>query len=359
MNNLTEGLRRTCAVTIGAVFFIAGMLKLMDPVGAGLIVSEYLKFFHLEALTAISKPSAITLALAETLTGAALISGVWRHAAAIAAFTFLGFFTIITAILWALGPAMDCGCFGEAIHLTHFQSFAKNIVLLILAAVAFIPKDYDFGPRAGKYAAFGITTVTVAAFCIFSLKDIPLVDFTAFAPGCQLMDTWSSFSEDAETEGGDVDTSLPILSLRDAFGEYIDQTAADGEVLVMSVYAPERVDKEGWSAIAESLEGATAAGFRPVLVTPDIDAVPMTLGEYLCFSDIKTMMTLNRSNGGATWISDGIITAKWAAGHVPSSSVLAEMADKGAADIITSRTSHRRIACQSVMLGCFALLLLL
>lgn len=359
MNNLAEGIRRTCAVTTGAVFFIAGMLKLMDPVGAGLIVAEYLKFFHMGALAVISKPAGIMLALIETITGAALIAGVWRRIAAAMTFTLLGAFTIITAILWAFSPAMDCGCFGEAVHLTHFQSFAKNIVLLALSAAAFIPRSLDFGPRPGKYAAFGMTAAMVIAFSIYSLRDIPLVDFTAYAPGCQLMDTWSGFSGDAETEGGDVDTSLPILSLRDAFGEYIDQTAADGDVLVVSTYAPEKIGQEGWSLMAEALEGAAAAGMRPLLVAPDIDSVPMVLGEYLCFSDMKTLMTLNRSNGGATWISDGIIAAKWSSGHIPTSSEMAEMADGGAADIITTRTSHRRIACEGVMLCCFALLLLL
>lgn len=359
MNNFTEGLRRTCAVTVGAVFFIAGMLKLMDPVGAGLIVAEYLKFFHMGAIAAASKPAGVLLAAVETLTGAALISGVWRRTAAAVTFIFLGFFTVITAILWAINPAMDCGCFGEAVHLTHFQSFAKNVILLLLTGAAFIPRDLDFGPRKGKYAAFGITAAIVTAFGIFSLKDIPLVDFTAFAPGCQLMDTWTGVSVDSDIEGAEVDTSMPILSLRDAFGGYIDQTAADGDVLIVSAYAPEKISQEGWSDIAEALEGATAACMRPLLVTPDIDEVPMTLGEYLCFSDIRTLMTLNRSNGGITWISDGIITAKWAAGSVPAPSELAEMADNGAAEAITTRTSHRRIACEGMMLCCFALLLLL
>lgn len=359
MNDLIEGIRRTCAVTVGAVFFIAGMLKLMDPVGAGLVASEYLKFFHMGALAAVSKPAAILLALTETLTGAALISGVWRRIAAWITLALLGIFTVITAILWALNPAMDCGCFGEAVHLTHFQSFAKNIVLLMLSAIAFIQKDSIFGPRPGKYAAFGMTAAAVLAFSIFSLRDIPLVDFTAFSPGCQLMDTWSSMEADADFDAGEPDTSLPILSIRDGFGEYVDQAAADGDVLVVSAYAPEKISQTGWSGIAEALEGAAAAGMRPILITPDIDNVPMTLGEYLCFSDIKTLMTLNRSNGGATWISDGIISAKWSSGKVPGQSELAEMADAGAADTITSRTSHRRIACEGIMLGCFALLLLL
>ena len=75
MKGFHLGLRRLCSILLGLVFFIAGMLKLMDPVGAGLVVEEYFEFFHLGWLAFASKWLAVILALVETLTGAALIAG--------------------------------------------------------------------------------------------------------------------------------------------------------------------------------------------------------------------------------------------------------------------------------------------
>ena len=69
------GIRRFCSILIGLVFFTAGMLKLMDPVGAGLMVEEYLKFFHLAWAIGVSRFLGVAMALLETLTGAALMAG--------------------------------------------------------------------------------------------------------------------------------------------------------------------------------------------------------------------------------------------------------------------------------------------
>ena len=92
-------IRRISAVLIGFVLFLAGVLKLMDPVGARLVVEEYLKFMHLDFLTGISGLIGSGMALLETLLGAALITGVWRKVVAVFTGVVLGFFTILTFFL--------------------------------------------------------------------------------------------------------------------------------------------------------------------------------------------------------------------------------------------------------------------
>ena len=131
-------LRRLCAVLIGLTFLFSGLFKLLDPVGTGLIVSEYFKFFHVGFLQGLSKPLGMGLALLESITGAALITGVYRKLTAVVASAMVVFFTVVTLILWIANPVMDCGCFGEAIHLTHAQTFGKNVVLLVLAAIVLL-----------------------------------------------------------------------------------------------------------------------------------------------------------------------------------------------------------------------------
>ena len=112
-------IRKICSILIGIVFFIAGISKLMDPVGAGLVVGEYFKFFHLGFLNFASQGVGVTMALLETLMGAALITSVFRKLTAILSSVMTAFFTLLTLILLIFNPPMDCGCFGEVVELSH------------------------------------------------------------------------------------------------------------------------------------------------------------------------------------------------------------------------------------------------
>ena len=179
MKKAHHRLRRFCAVVIGLVFLASGLLKLLDPVGTGLIVSEYFKFFHLGFLQGTAKALGMVLSLVEATTGAALISGVFRKTTAVVTSVLVVFFTIVTLILWIANPEMDCGCFGEAIHLTHGQTLLKNVVLLALAAAAFIPFQ-NFGvPRKGKYVAFFLAVPSLVFALVHNARHLPMIDFTA------------------------------------------------------------------------------------------------------------------------------------------------------------------------------------
>ena len=114
MRYLLLRLKRFCGFITGLVFFIGGILKLMDPVGAGLVMGEYLDFMHMKFLGFAAKPLGLAFALAEAVIGTALITGVWRKATAYAAMALQGFFTFLTLALVIFNPEMDCGCFGEA-----------------------------------------------------------------------------------------------------------------------------------------------------------------------------------------------------------------------------------------------------
>ena len=134
-------LRRLCAFIIGVVFVIAGIFKLLDPVGAGLVMEGYLRFLHITFLLPLAKAGAVALALLEAILGSAMICGVWRKPVAVITTAMIVFFTALTLLLAIFNPVSltDCGCFGEVIHLTNFQTFLKNLVLLALALTAFLP----------------------------------------------------------------------------------------------------------------------------------------------------------------------------------------------------------------------------
>ena len=388
MKKAHHRLRRFCAVLIGLVFLTSGLLKLLDPVGTGLIVSEYFKFFHLGFLQGAAKGFGMVLSLVESLTGAALISGVYRRLTAAVTGLLLLFFTVITLILWIANPEMDCGCFGEAVHLTHEQTLLKNVILLVLAVIAFVPFQ-NFGvPRKGKKVAFAIAALSLVFALWYNARHLPMIDFTEFAPGSELfasldndyqdMDgkvptfiyerggqrgsftldnlpdsTWTFVAVDTLTRSGMYKTaSKPVLSFRDASGEYQDELAVLGKVVVFSVYDPGEAD---WDRIRNQAAEARLAGATPLILTVPGDDAP----EDVYYADYKPLITLNRANGGASYFNDGELISKWSPRDVPQREELRSLLDREPVAASTDFIVGRRIRAQGFTVYLLALLLLL
>lgn len=387
MINVLLRLKRFCGYAVGLVFFISGLLKLMDPVGAGLVMKEYFKFLHVGFLSGASTAFGITFAFAETVIGAALITGVWKKAVAPVSIILQGFFTLLTLALVIFKPEMDCGCFGEAIHLTHSQTFIKNIILLGLLLIYYIPARLLNKPKPKKYVSFGLVTISTAAFALYSLLYIPMADFTALKAGVEI-------NRDAHTASGTYDAAfvyskdgvlqtfslenLPdstwtfvrtemsaqhekaktpsSISIYDESGQYADSLLTSGKVLVISAY-DELSDKDT-ARISAFLLRAAEAGFTPILLTSsDKIEVPEGITRYFC--DYKTLITLNRSNGGATYIDEGIIIRKWAKRNLPDREDLTDLSGTDATESYIERDSKTSLAFQGFLLYVFAVMLLL
>ncbi len=337
-------IKRISAVVIGFVFFFAGFFKLMDPVGAALVAEEYFKFLHLGFLRPVSGFVGSAGAILETLLGAALITGVWRQICGAVTLAVLGFFTVLTAVTLIFNPQMDCGCFGEAIHLTHLQSFIKNLVLLILWAVAFVPPGAQEPTRKVKYVSFSIAGISVCLFFLYSVLSIPLIDFTDYKPGAEL--------------------NSPKLSFSDARGEYADSLSLGEKVLVSSVYNPGKLSERKWQKISTLMEQASAAGYTPLLLTASYPEEISTLAgpeplQYTYFADRKTLLTLNRSNGGVTYIADGQIVAKWSINRPPDAGKLAALSATNPTESLIAENNGPKLKLQAFLLYVFAVMLLL
>ena len=388
MKKAHHRLRRFCAILIGLVFLASGLLKLLDPVGTGLIVSEYFKFFHLGFLQGTAKGLGMVLSLVEAITGAALLSGVWRKLTAVVTSVLIVFFTVITVILWIANPDMDCGCFGEAVHLTHGQTLLKNIILLVLAAIAFIPFQ-NFGvPRKMKKVAFILAALSLVFALWHNARHLPMIDFTEFAPGTELfasldndyqeMDgkvptfiyerdgqrgsftldnlpdsTWTFVAVDTLTRSGMYKSaSKPVLSFRDADGNYQDELAVLGKVMVFSVYDPAKAD---WNRIRTQAAEARACGATPLILTVPGENAP----QDVYYADYKPLITLNRANGGAVYFNDGELISKWSPRDVPEGEELKGILDREPVSASTDFIVGRRIKAQGFAVYLIALLLLL
>jgi len=344
-------------VLIGVVLFLSGVLKLMDPVGARLVVEEYLKFLHITFLMGISGLIASGMALLEAWLGAALITGVWRKVTTVVTGALLGFFTLLTVLLYIKNPTMDCGCFGEVIHLTHLQSLLKNLVLMALWALASFPLRKQEITRKVKYVSFPIVAISVALFLLYSSLSIPLVDFTPFKPGAELM-----LPEDIDDP---TDDSTPTLSISDAAGNYVDSLLVNGKLMVVSIYEPEKLSKPNWEKIGTLMRESALLGYTPMVLaasTPEIMESLVSAPEILFstyFADRKKLLTLNRSNGGATYIEDGLIVTKWGVRRLPDREKTAALSGTDVTESLLSENNGDRLKFQAFLLYVFSVMLLL
>ena len=344
-------INKIAAFILGSVFFLSGILKLMDPLGTSLIVSSYLSFLHLGFLQFASGLLACIFPLVECILGSAMILGVFRKPTGIAVLALQVFFTLLTLLLVIFNPQMDCGCFGEAIHLTHTQSFIKNLILLALWALAFLPLRKETpAPRKSKFIGFALVGVSVLRFLLYSSLSLPLIDFTPLKSGVEL------YSE-SEFEGEEI-------SVMDSQGEYADSVLTEGKVLAISVYELSKVKPKTWQKISSLVSEASALGYSPVLLlSSSVAQAQSSVSDNLLgisyFCDKKTLMTLNRSNAGVSYISDGLITAKWSRHSLPDSQDLESIAAEDAADVILSRSQPASLKLQCFLLYVFAVMLLL
>lgn len=343
---------KICSLVFGSVFFIAGLLKLMDPVGAGLVVQEYFALAGLYGLFAVAKPLAVAMAMLEAFVGCAVITGVWRRIVALVSAAMMGFFTLLTLVIYIIDAPMDCGCFGEAIHLTHAQTLIKNLALCALWAGAFLPFSRHGKVPELRYASQAIVCLFVVFFSVWSLLNVPPMDFTPYAPGTEIS------SDEAEPD-------RPVLSCSDAEGEYPDSLLTEGKLLVVSLYEPHALKEKYWKDIADLTDLAARYGLQTVILaatTPDdingAAADPRLLSN-LYFADRRELMTFNRSNGGVTLMNDGMIVRKWGARKIPDELSLSYISETDASTILVESNSSPRLKVQAFLLFTFAVMLLL
>lgn len=191
---MKNGLIWFCRIAVGLLFIFSGLIKANDPLGFSYKLEEYFEVFHITFLNNLALTSAILLCALEMLLGFALLIG--ARAAKVAwglllLIIFFGFLTFYSAFFKVV---QTCGCFGDAIPLTPWQSFGKDMILLVLVAVLFVNRTKIkplFSAKAGDKWLIGATVVSVG-FGLYTYNFLPIVDFLPYKIGANIpaeMDT--------------------------------------------------------------------------------------------------------------------------------------------------------------------------
>lgn len=360
-------LGRLFRIIVGLVFVFSGFVKSVDPYGTAYKITEYIGVFGfgslLQAMPWLPIVISVTLCSLEFVVGLMLISGYFKKPSNWLVGLMMVFFTILTFIDALTNKVTDCGCFGDAVKLTNWQTFWKNIILDVLLVLSFMWDKLKYSSKANRtYGRFYLILVgfLVLTFTIFNAVYEPMIDFRPWKEGNRMVPmpeeqkppvsyaTYRNNSTNQEREFGmeelmqaykedpNFATNWTFLNSRVINSNTI---AADGfsmvEVVEQKDFAFEFLSYQGISfmitivdldvpsqktmrKISNFLRQAAEKGCQTAIITasPVVKWAEFTnkhnIKDILIYSaDDKAILTIMRSNPGIVMIKNGQVAKKY------------------------------------------------
>jgi uncharacterized membrane protein YphA (DoxX/SURF4 family) len=189
-NNSTAWWVWAARIIVGLLFIFSGLIKANDPLGFSYKLEEYFEVFHTTFLNGFALSIAILLCALEMILGFALLIGVRAVSVAWGLLLLIIFFAFLTFYSAYFKVVQTCGCFGDAIPLTPWQSFSKDLVLLVLVLVLFFNRKKLqplFTAKTGDRLLI-IAAVLSIGFGVYTYNFLPVIDFLPYKIGANILD---------------------------------------------------------------------------------------------------------------------------------------------------------------------------
>jgi uncharacterized membrane protein YphA (DoxX/SURF4 family) len=185
---------------VGITFIFSGFVKGIDPWGSAYKFTDYFHAMGLDWLVWAAFPLGVILSFAEFAIGVGLLFNVFTRFFSWLALLFMAFFLPLTLWIAITNPVTDCGCFGDALVISNWETFYKNVVLMALTLIIFrYRKNMDdlnlFGKRI-PHLFSGAFVLVYFALVIYSHNHLPLFDFRPYKVGTNINEAMS-IPEDA------------------------------------------------------------------------------------------------------------------------------------------------------------------
>ena len=237
----------------GALFIFSGLIKANDPVGFGYKLEEYFQVFQMSFLNDISVYIAIIICSIEIILGAFLILGLWRKKVVWGLLLLIIFFTFLTFYSAFFEVVSSCGCFGDAIPLTPWESFIKDLILFVLIIFLFINQKKITPLITDAYTRNIVSAVLVVisiAVGVYTYNFLPIVDFLPYKKGNNLPELMHI------PEGAKLDEYETIYNLKNkSTGE--EQSLTDKEYIKTEIWKD-----ENWEIIGDPKTRILSKGYE-------------------------------------------------------------------------------------------------
>ncbi len=370
-------------VLVGVLFIFSGLIKLNDPMGFSFKLNDYFAadVLDLPFLVPFALAIALVLVIVEILLGLALLLGYQKKITIWLLFAMILFFTFLTFYSAYFNKVTDCGCFGDAIPLTPWESFSKDVVLMVLILIIMVGKNFIQPLLNNKSATvvLGVSLVLCSSFGYYVLNHLPVKDFRAYAEGKSIVEGMKS-AEELGLQGpvyeviytmkkidGDEQQEITSTQYMDEkwwektdwmmleelsrsikvsdgyeppvhdfgistdYGEITDEVLSAPDYLLIISYRMSEADVDGFKKIADlawDLENENLP-FLAISTTSGQDAETFKHKIQAPFEfatmDETTLKTIVRSNPGLVWIKNGLVYKKWHHNDVPSAEEIKAM----------------------------------
>ena len=188
INNNVSAWLWVCRILVGLLFIFSGLIKINDPLGFSYKLEEYFEVFHITFFNDFALAIAIMLCSLEIILGFALLIGVRPVKVAWGLLLLIIFFAFLTFYSAYFNVVQTCGCFGDAIPLTPWQSFSKDLVLLLLIVAIFIKRKNihpRFTSKTGDRLLIASVIISVG-LGLYTYNFLPVMDFLAYKVGANI-----------------------------------------------------------------------------------------------------------------------------------------------------------------------------
>jgi uncharacterized membrane protein YphA (DoxX/SURF4 family) len=347
-------------IFVGILFIISGLIKLNDPVGFSYKLDEYFSepVFNMPWLVPFTLAMALFLVIFEVVLGVFLLLGfkrkftVWSLISLIVFFTFLTFYSAYNNVV------KDCGCFGDALHLTPWESFTKDVVLLFFIVIIYFNRKLIkplFSVKLNKILAY--LSIALCAFMgYWVLNHLPLKDFRPYKVGTSIQkgmeipaDAEKSevqmifvykvngidkeFTED-DVMAGKIPNGAAFVERKDKVikegyvppihdfsmelngSDYKDELLEEPKLMIYVTYLLEKSDAAGLEKLEKLSKEATAKGYKVIGMTASLqDEINKIKKQYgytfdFYFCDATTLKTIERANPSIVILENGIVKQK-------------------------------------------------
>lgn len=294
-------LRNISRYIIGFVFIFSGFVKAIDPLGSTYKFVDYFFAFNLDWLEPSALFFSVLLSAIEFAIGFTLLSNALTRISSIVMYSFMSFFTILTFVLAINNPVSDCGCFGDAIKLTNWQTFYKNLIFMVPATVVFWQRK-KFEPRFGRNAQILIIILgLLSSFYTshFGYKHLPFIDFRAYSIGTNIQlsmtEHWDGapqpvFDTEIIYEKEGVRKTFSTTALPDSSWTWIETLSKQVDKGYEAPIYNFNITNDDKHDITDQILNYN--GFTLMLVAYDLDKIPSKT-----ISKLKMLSDISQANG--------------------------------------------------------------